>query len=57
MLALVDRHLTAPADAATAANGVEVDSKFPRRVEHRGSLLEAAAPSRRREDDERATSR
>ncbi len=34
MLALAHLHLAAPADAATAADGVDVDPEPPRRLEH-----------------------
>ena len=50
--ALGDLDLAAPADAAPAADGIEVDAEPARRVEQGGALGEAPALAGRREDDE-----
>ncbi len=47
------RHLAATADAAPAADRIDVDAQRARRVEHRRALGEPPAAARRREDDER----
>ena len=48
-----DRHLAAAADAAPAADRVDVDAERARRVEDRRAPGNLAAPPRRGEDDER----
>ena len=52
VLALADLDLAAPADAAAAADGVDVDAEPAGRVEHGRARLEPPAPPGRREDDE-----
>ena len=52
-LAQTLRHLAAPADAAPAADRVDVDAERPRGIEDGRPGREASAPTRRREDDER----
>ena len=54
-LALGDRHLAAPAQAAAAAHRIDVDAERARDLEQRRAEREAAAPARRREDDERGS--
>src|SRR6185369_16402499 len=49
-LALSQIDLTASADAAPAADGVDIDAERARCLEHRRSERKAAALSRRRED-------
>ena len=44
--------LAATTQPVAAAHGIDVDPQRPRRVEDRGAFREAAAPPRRREDDE-----
>ena len=52
-LALGHHHLAAPADAAPAADRVDVDAERSRRLQHWRSDRKAAAPARRGEDDQR----
>ena len=52
VLALGDLDLAAAADAAAAADRVEVDAEPPRRLEHGRAVLEPSSPAGRGEDDE-----
>ena len=49
--ALGDVDLTAPADAAAAADRVEIDAEFARDLQHAGAVGDFVAFARRREDD------
>ena len=51
-LALADLDLAAPADAAAAADRIDVDAEAARRLEQRRAQREAAALARGHEDDE-----
>ncbi len=51
-LALGEVHLAAPADAAPAAHGIDVDAERARRLQHGRAVRKPAAPPRGREDDE-----
>ena len=50
--AVRDLDLTARADAAPAADGIEIDAEFSRRLEHGDAVVELAALAGRGEDDE-----
>src|SRR5690606_31545492 len=49
--ALAELDLAAPADAAAAAHGVDIDAEHARGLEHGGAACERAALARRREHD------
>ena len=49
---LADIALTAPANAAPAAYGIDIDAKLPGRLQHGCALAHLAAFAGRRKDDE-----